>query len=644
MAYAPSDRDLWQKQQAAIKERNRRIEADRKEAARIQSQMVKDELAHRKAMQKMQQDAIAQIEREAAAEEKSILSEPRTRYTGATRKNPRPIIVWHHAAEPPRDLDMKQRRRGSGPLLALRPGGGAWRTEDAIYASLKRRFHGVADEFPEYAAAVQKALNETTTAYPILTVLRDDKKMRDVFAAAGVNMSSDGSETLTGTYGAYKRKVTTINVPSLTDVVIGTGGLELTYAHRLGDSAKNWNSKIDTLRNAFRSLGVNPEKLTVTESAGGDIVIKFNDRDPLSDPLPQVIHSYDPERGRSYLGKAADGSDIYLTINNNACVIVGGMQGGGKTASLLPMLVGMAGHVEMHVLDGGASGEWSVLEPVCATYDESGEIDACGELMKRLLDTRAARLKKIASVGAGAINFWDIPAATREAAGLYPIVVIIEEAPQYMGKAQDTSDEKKVAEQNRGRVGKAVKLLRKAGVTIFIVAQKPTDDEVPTTARDMGSQRLCFRLDSDVAAQTVLGDSAHKEPKPTSIPSGKPGRFVARVDGRGNLLGQAVYVPIDDLQAAMEGKKPVVTETAVVGDPVETDTAPVGPVAVDTRSQPLSSPSIPAPGKPALSDDELIAALAEATRRGILKKPAVEEPVIEQPTPTPRPTTTGFDF
>ncbi|WP_165693197.1 hypothetical protein, partial [Mycobacteroides abscessus] len=107
--------------------------------------------------------------------------------------------------------------------------------------------------------------------------------------------------------------------------------------------------------------------------------------------------------------------------------LVAGMQGGGKTASLMPVLAGMAGHVEMHLLDGAGSGEWSALEPLCASYDDSAEISALGDLLESLIPIARERVRRVTSA-TGHINFWDVPASEREKLGLYPVLVVIEEA------------------------------------------------------------------------------------------------------------------------------------------------------------------------------------------------------------------------
>lgn len=420
----------------------------------------------------------------------------------------------------------------------------------------------VADNAESLYAEVQKDYGS------LLSKLRDESWWDSLSSAAGVTLSKDKQRPWKGTYASGTQKVTMVHSPTIIGVRIAADGLRIRIKSRIGDGPSKWGTpaKLDLLRSAFMAVGAPAANLTVDGDSKGNIVLRFRDRDPLAEPLPQVIHEYDEENGRSYLGKAADDSDVFVTWKNNACVLVAGMQGGGKTASLMPMLAGMVGKVELHILDGAASGEWAVLEPACKTYDDSGDIDGLATVMDYVLNASRERMQVIKR--AAHINFWDMTASERAALGLQPMVIIVEEAPVYLADGQLGKDAKAAAADNQVLAGKVVKLVRKAGITLVIIAQKPMSTEIPSVIRDMAGARLCFRLDSDTAAATVLGDSAFAEPKPTSIPAGKPGRFVARVDARGNLLGQAVYVPVAGIREHVNASAGMVKRTAT---PVQAD-------------------------------------------------------------------------
>lgn len=526
--------------------------------------------------------------------EKTKLTRPKTVILGTTAQNPKPILVWHHAAEPPRALAFPQSRPGSGPLLALLHGGGLAN----IAKSLRAKRPNVFDAYPEYVEKLRAVLVDVGERYgDLLRELRDDKAMAALFRAAEIAKVEKETRTVAGQLGVYQQPVTKITVPELISVTITPEGINLTFKGRAGDSAKRWASKIDLLQAAFARCGVPTNRLKVV-GRDGDIVVRFNDADPLSQPLPQVIHPYDEARGRSYLGKAEDGSDVFLTWKNNASSLIAGMQGSGKTASLMPLFAGLAGRVELHIVDCGASGEWEIFSPVCASYDDSGDLDAVARVMDYAM---AASVKRMAIIKKfGAINFWELSIEQRRAAGLHHVVILLEEAPTALGQGQSDKADKQQAEINMGVTGRTVKTVRKAGFTVVIVAQKPAATEIPTIIRDNAGQRVCFRLDSLAAATTVLGDSAALEPRVTDIPAGKAGRFVARVDGRGNLLGQAVYVPVEKLKAHLADAQriPPMDETTVADD------EPVVDEAADSTSE-----------------EALLAALAEAQRRGLIKPP-----------------------
>lgn len=504
-----------------------------------------------------------------AVEEKRILSQPRVVRTGGSVGSA-PFWLTHWRASLPAALATRLGVSSSdaGPVFVLRPGGGISES-DLISVVVRCEAPELASDptFVGWADGVESLLPDIARRYAMLEKVRDDSWLARLLDAAGVTKPQSRPEPVQGEYGVYERQVTVVDVPSLVAASVERSGLKLVFAHQAGRSAKDWASKLDALRATFGHSGMNAQSLRVADSADGRIVLDFNDTDPLDEALPSVITPYDVARGRSYVGQAADGSDIWITLHNNACGVVAGMQGGGKTASLMPVLAGMAGHVELHLLDGAGSGEWSALEPLCASYDDSAEISALGDLLESLIPVARERVRRVTSA-TGHINFWDVPASEREKLGLFPVLVVIEEAPQYLSEGQADKDSKVAAQRNGALTGKSVKVMRKAGISLVLIAQKPTDKEIPSIIRDNAGWRLAFRLDSDVAAATVLGDAAYAEPKPTSIPPGRPGRFVGRVDTRGSVLGQAVYVPISDIRSALAGARPVPDQRAMFAQPV----------------------------------------------------------------------------
>ncbi|MBN7314908.1 cell division protein FtsK [Mycobacteroides abscessus] len=568
------------------------------------------------------QHAVGEREKFWSGEEKRILSQPRTVRTGGSA-GIGPIWLSHWRASLPAVLATRLGVSPSdaGPVFALRPGGGISQS-DVISAVVRCEAPELASDaaFVGWADGVESLLPDVARRYAMLELVRDDAWLARLLEAADIATPKTCTEQVQGEYGVYERKLTAVDVPALVAAGVERSGLRLVFGHQAGRSARDWSVKLDALRAAFGHAGVNARNLRVADSADGRVVLDFNDTDPLDEQLPSIITPYDAARGRSYVGQAADGSDIWITLHNNACGLVAGMQGGGKTASLMPVLAGMAGHVELHLLDGAGSGEWSALKPLCASYDDSAEISALGDLLESLIPVARERVRRV-TAETGHINFWDVPATEREKLGLFPVLVVIEEAPQYLSEGQADKDSKVAAQRNGALTGKAVKVMRKAGISLVLIAQKPTDKEVPSIIRDNAGWRLAFRLDSDVAAATVLGDSAYQEPKPTSIPPGKPGRFVGRVDTRGSVLGQAVYVPISDIRAALADATPVPDQRAMFAQPVS---AP----EPEAESQDVTALSAPAPekAKPARTPRKRPAPATEKKAEIVTETPARPSP------------------
>ena len=361
--YTPTERDRWTMQRERERDARRRAEADAREAARLRESMFREELKAEADRRRAEQQAREQADKEAAAEEKALLSRPVTRRVGGTAGNP-PIVVWHWRAEPPREMDVKVRRSGLGPLLAIPPSGEI-SSQDTVLYQVNQRKPWLIEQFPEWVEKSRGAVAEVKERYlPLLNKLRDDRAMGYLLHAAGITMDTKRKETMPGTYGVYEREVTERSVPTLTDVVIDPDGLTLTYAARLGDSAKRWQSKLDLLAAGFAAEGVDTTHLRVTAAEGGAIRLEFNDAPSAfpsviaPEPPAEVITSVEDaiaarKRARWLIGVDARGNTIAPKIDASAphALVVAGT-GGGKSVfcrSLIESLrVGTSSH------DGGA--------------------------------------------------------------------------------------------------------------------------------------------------------------------------------------------------------------------------------------------------------------------------------------------------
>lgn len=637
--FTPSPLEIKLREQRLLQQQREEI---KQQYAAPREQQRQEERAAAAAMKQIESQHAAAV-RQLADQEKTAWAswalEPR--YTGGHATDP--LIVTHH-------------RSGRVPVIVLPPDEAVSAGDEAMTrgaeALIRANRSLMQDEkFMERARVADSLYEEVKREYgTLLSRLRSESWWRGLTVAAGLADKKVEPHLWTGTYSSGKEQITTFTIPSIIGVRVASDGLRVRVNARLGDTPERWRKSTAELRAAFRSAGAPVGDMKIVDGGGGSISICLMDADPLADPLPQEIHPYDSVKGRAYLGRAADGSDIFVTLKNNACVLIAGMQGGGKTASLMPMLAGMIGKVDLTILDGAASGEWAALAPVCRFYDDGGEVSVLGDVMEGVLAEARERMQRI--TGAGHVNFWDMAPSERLGLGLREHVIVIEEAPNFLAQGQLGKEDKDAAARNMVATGKAVKLVRKAGITLILIAQKPTEKEIPTIIRDMAGARLCFRLDSDIAAATVLGDSAHQEPKPTSIPAGRPGRFVGRVDARGNLMGQAVYVPVDKIREVVaEAAKtapiaPAPTPTAPgpfagveVGGGVTAPTVAVPAAVAEVPVAPAPLDHAPSPARQVPLD---IASLTEAERQALLTA-LLSAPVVQddggeaQVTETPEP-------
>ncbi|SHX64699.1 hypothetical protein [Mycobacteroides abscessus] len=606
------------------KEDRREARADAREHRREMISAVKEQ---QKAEEK-RAETVKKLRKEAAAEEAKLWSATVSEVTGGN-SYPGPMWVNHHSLKMPISAVLEDRRVVSGPsaMAVLDP-------------ALNHN-----DQFREKATEAVKLHQDAAKKYaPFLGKLRDESWWRELTLSAKLGLDYTRTEPVRG--GVYQdtywRDVKGQLAPSVAGALVARDGLRLAIAPRTGDSLEAWKKALPILRSAFSAAGVNANGMVAVTGKGGSVELQVRDADPLNQPVESVITPYDEERGRSYLGRAADGTDVHLTWKNNASSLIAGMQGSGKTASLMPMVAGLAGKVELHIVDCGASGEWEIFAPACASYDDSGDLGAVAQVMQYALDASVERMKRIRA--AGAINFWELSLAQRRAAGLHHVVIILEEAPMALGQGQSSKDEKQLAELNMALTGKTVKTVRKAGMTVVLVAQKPAATEIPTIIRDNAGQRLCFRLDSDVAAATVLGDSAYVEPKPTSIPTGKPGRFIARVDQRGNVYGQSVYVPVDQIAEHLETVERVPRMRLGGGN---TESAPSAEPAPTPEPAPPSAPAPPPDTAPPQAAPLDISTLTEEQRQALitaLLSDPVSVPVATATPPPPTPEQTDVSL
>ncbi|MEB3071961.1 hypothetical protein [[Mycobacterium] vasticus] len=340
-------------------------------------------------------------------------------------------------------------------------------------------------------------------------------------------------------------------------------GIELVFEPLAGQSLAAWRTAVGPMRAA---LGL--PTLTV-DQVGPHMVVRTLDvvrQLPAALPRPE-LPAFDWAGARSVLGETADGEPAVIDWANNAGLVVGGVPGSGKTASLLPVFAAMTGHAELHVFDGKASYDWEPLRPICRTFDASGDLTAPLPLLDRLADLRELRARMLYEQ-TGIANFWSVPTTHREALGLYPVIVVLDEAQTWLDPSGLDPAEREIVTQIRRTIRTAVQKGRSSGLLLVVTSQKPTADAIPTNVRDNCDLRMSFRVKTRAAAEAVLGDMPVGSPRPTEIPRSSPGRCVLDT-AAGHQEVQAYYVQPAALTTALAGQQPVPDQWAVANTRAE---------------------------------------------------------------------------
>lgn len=391
----------------------------------------------------------------------------------------------------------------------------------------------------------------------LLSRLRDESWWDALCDAAGVTLTREGKpRPWKGVYASGVQKVTLVHSPQIIGVRIAADGLRIKVKARIGDGAGRWGTpaKLDLLRSAFLAQGAPARDLTVSSDARGNIVIEFNDKDPLEGVVPET-GEWDDEKMRSLLGIDHTGREVWINWKDASGLIIGGVIGSGKTASMLPVFAGMEGNAELFVFDGKAQHDLDALKTVARVYDNSGDVAAPLKTLQMLEELRVLRGDALHQK-LGAPNFWHLNRAQRRQLGMTPIFVLMDEAQVWL---KISTNKERAAIQ--ARIAELVWALltkgRSAGIVLILTTQRPSAEVISTDIRDNVKLKLCFKVTTSSMAEMILGSQPKGVLDPSAIPVSAPGRFVMDTDGAGMVLGQAGYISPDDLAARLKNAQPV---------------------------------------------------------------------------------------
>lgn len=548
--------------------------------------------------------------REHGETEKLALGRPRTEYTGGVGREP--LTVTHH--------------RCPMPVAFLPPDGIQPRVIPAARHMVTMQPELAHDSgFMAGARESDALFREVNAKYGLfLSRLNDGAWWQELTDSVGVTQAAVTEESWSGNYAAGVRKLTTVAVPVITGVRVAADGLRVRVAHRPGDSSKSWTAKLDPLKAGFRAAGGDSGGLRITEDAEGNIVLRFSDADPFADAA-NLESVFDAEKGRSLLGVTESGNEAWITWNGSSGLVVGGVPGSGKTASMLPVFAAMAGAAELHVFDGKSGFDLEPLKPIARTYNRSGDIDSPLETLRKIDELRTTRAEAL-HAAAGVNNFWNMPLADRTRLGITPVFVILDEVQTWTDTSGMDKEEKATSAEITRLIRELIQKGRSAGLVTVATTQKPDATTIPTKVRDNAALKICFRVSTPEQAMTVLGGQAAGAPDPCTIPMKAKGRCVMEAEGQGTVLVQAGYATPEAIAAQLADAEPVPDQLAVARGLLRGSVTPTQQPAM-TRTT----------GR--LSPDEV---REEALRLGLIDADD-SYTAPPEPTPVPPPATTETD-
>lgn len=203
-----------------------------------------------------------------------------------------------------------------------------------------------------------------------------------------------------------------------------------------------------------------------------------------------------------------------LSLRNKASVLLGGISGSGKSASLSAIILPFLehGYAEISVIDGKNDSELSKYEELIeyVTYiDEDEETEEyplgkhnlkeISETLKRLKIECLQRKAQIKERGYD--NYWDMPFDKS-----LPIKMIVIDECQELFELTGLDKEKDEHKKEMINIVQVmIKKYRTLGVFVILATQRPTADVLPTGIRGNVGFKISLRTDDTTSEKVILG-------------------------------------------------------------------------------------------------------------------------------------------
>lgn len=412
--------------------------------------------------------------------------------------------------------------------------------EQAAAARSAAKRQAAADEWKEAARRIAER-------YPALARVWADGPVPILHAMRAAGLGETTTTTRKNPDGSDTR-VSREALPQVTALRETPRGLEVEIVPLRGQALSTWERAVGALRLhlGIETLAVEQQGRAVVLTTG-DAALHLPKVHPLAEP--RVV---DPVTWRSYLGVSPEG-EAYIEWEGISGAVIGGEPNSGKTGSLLPVLAGLAGEMELYVFNGKGTHDLEPLRTVSRTYDDSGDVE--GPLLDTLTELEELRTLRDRAIhrSTGISNFWNVPLEKRTELCLHPIMVVIDECQEFFDTSGSPSKE---VRQRRERIKALVRTLvqmgRSMGIIVTLTTQKPTSESIPTNIRDISRIRIALACSTRSVATAILG-TVDPHADPTRIAPAMRGRAIIRgMDGTDRPV-QSAFVHEHDVATYLRG-------------------------------------------------------------------------------------------
>lgn len=253
------------------------------------------------------------------------------------------------------------------------------------------------------------------------------------------------------------------------------------------------------------------------------------------------------------------GRNVGMTFKEVSGMVVGGLPGSGKSASMISAMLKLveSDMADILVIDGkGTANEWDIfyenglIDLINYEEDPDENKSNLDEILEKIDEFRSEIKQRAGTFqeNYGESNFWNIPLEDRPKLKL----LVIDECQVIYDGSGANGDERIIIDKIVRKVADFVRVFRSAGACAVSITQKPTRDAIPTAIRDNSSLRMAFRLKTDSAEVATLGDSEGSLIRATDIPNNLQGTAVTENESGDRQRVRYAYVSEKLLRRELE--------------------------------------------------------------------------------------------